>query len=139
MSLPARAEPRARPRVGLALLALTTIALGLATRAVPQWFPPVVATYGGDALWATLVYWLIGFVRPRVTVPAAGAAALAIAFLVETSQLITTPWLVAIRRTTAGALVLGQGFLWSDLVSYAVGVAMAMAIDAAWSRTRRPR
>ncbi len=29
-----------------------------------------------------------------------------------------------------GTIVLGQGFLWSDLVSYAVGVALMAALDA---------
>ena len=49
-------------------------------------------------------------------------AALAFASAVECSQLLAFDWLVSLRHTTLGALVLGQGFLWSDLVCYTAGV-----------------
>lgn len=55
--------------------------------------------------------------------------ALAICYGVELSQLIQVSWLVAIRRTTIGHLILGQGFLWSDLVAYTIGVGIS-AISA---------
>ena len=46
----------------------------------------------------------------------------------EISQLWHTSILVAIRETTIGKLMLGQGFVWSDLLCYAVGILMAAAI-----------
>jgi hypothetical protein len=48
---------------------------------------------------------------------------LGLAFLVEISQLYHAPWIDSIRQTTLGALVLGFGFLWTDLVCYSVGIA----------------
>ena len=42
--------------------------------------------------------------------------------MIELSQLYHAPWIDAIRRTRLGGLVLGYGFLWSDLACYAVGV-----------------
>ena len=48
---------------------------------------------------------------------------------IETSQLYHAPWIDAIRRTRPGALVLGYGFLWSDLACYAAGVALATAVE----------
>ncbi|MBD3879661.1 MAG: DUF2809 domain-containing protein, partial [Quinella sp. 1Q5] len=42
-------------------------------------------------------------------------------FLIELSQLWHPPFLEALRATTVGGLVLGYGFLWSDLVCYTVG------------------
>ena len=46
----------------------------------------------------------------------------------EVSQLWHTPILVAIRETTIGKLMLGVGFVWSDLICYAVGILMATGI-----------
>ena len=50
-------------------------------------------------------------------------------FGVELSQTISAPWLDDLRATTLGALLLGRGFLWSDLAAYTVGAALALAID----------
>ncbi|WP_228107363.1 DUF2809 domain-containing protein [Terrisporobacter petrolearius] len=38
-------------------------------------------------------------------------------------------WINAIRKTTIGALVLGHGFLWMDLISYFIGITIAVIID----------
>jgi hypothetical protein len=126
----------ARSRGMLTAVAAVTIALGLATRRFPGAFPPVVAKYGGDALWAMLVYWLLAILRPRASAVRLALLALAISIADELSQLIDWHWLQVIRGTRLGALVLGQGFLWSDLVCYAVGVAAACAIDVGMHRRR---
>ena len=41
---------------------------------------------------------------------------------VELSQLYHSPWIDQIRDTTVGGLILGYGFLWSDIVCYGVGI-----------------
>jgi len=127
-----------RSRTLLVCLAATTIALGLATRRFPGAFPSFIADYGGDALWAMLVYWLLAIIWPRVSPARLAFGALAIAVCDEFSQMIDWQWLQALRNTRLGALVLGQGFLWSDLVCYAVGIAMAFAIDVFLIRAGRP-
>lgn len=126
--------PAPRSRVRLLALTGATIALGLATRAAPAAFPGVVATYGGDVLWATMVAWLVALVQPAVRTRTMAAVALGVSWLVEVSQLVHVPWLDAVRATRVGALVLGQGFLWSDLVCYAVGAALAAGVDVAVRR-----
>jgi hypothetical protein len=113
----------------LALL-LVTIALGLATRRLPSAFPELIARFGGDALWATMMFWLAALVRRAAATKHLAFCALAICYAVEISQLYRAPWIDDLRSTGVGALVLGQGFLWTDLVSYAVGVAIAAALDA---------
>jgi hypothetical protein len=45
---------------------------------------------------------------------------------VELSQLNHAPWIESIRQTTVGGLILGFGFLWSDLACYAVGVGLGV-------------
>ncbi len=125
----------------LALLA-ATIALGLATRRFPGAFPDLVARFGGDTLWAAMVLWLVVLFRPRLAVSRAALVAIGIAVAVEVSQRYHAPWLDALRATRLGALALGQGFLWSDLVCYVVGVALAAALElslrARVSRTSIP-
>ena len=99
--------------IGIVLL----ITLGLLSRRV-AWIPAET----GDALWAMMVFcfWRIILCRkPLLTV---AVVSLATAYLVEFSQLITWPWLVSLRSTTLGHLVLGQGFLWVDLLAYTIGV-----------------
>ena len=56
-------------------------------------------------------------------------AALLFSYCIEISQLYQAGWINAIRGTTLGALVLGHGFLWSDMVCYTVGVGLAVLID----------
>ena len=41
--------------------------------------------------------------------------------MIEFSQLYQENWIIEIRNTTLGHLVLGQGFLWSDLLAYTFG------------------
>lgn len=118
-----------RRRLLYAGLLGATIPLGLATRRFPELFPTVVATYGGDTLWAMMVVWMVAIARPTATTVAIAGSAFAVAVTIECSQLYRAPWIDALRATTLGALVLGQGFLWSDLLCYACGVALAALVD----------
>lgn len=134
---PSELLQRRRPVAPYAGLLLGTIVLGLATRRYPAAFPALVATYGGDALWAAMVLWLLALVRRTATTPSLAMGALAIAYAVEVSQLYRAEWIDAVRATRVGALLLGQGFVWSDLVSYAVGVVLAAGLDAVLVRRMR--
>ncbi|AHJ98557.1 hypothetical protein Hsw_2962 [Hymenobacter swuensis DY53] len=103
--------------------------LGLASRRYGPWLPAFVASYAGDALWALLVFWLVGLGWPRWSSRRVAAGALSFAVLIEISQLWQPPWLLAVRGTTLGGLVLGHGFLWSDLLCYAAGVATGYVVE----------
>jgi hypothetical protein len=125
-------------------LLVATVLLGLATRRFPAAFPGVIARFGGDALWAVMVLWIAALVWRGASTQRLALSALAIAYAVEISQLYRAPWIEAVRATRGGALMLGQGFLWSDLVSYVVGVALAAGLDvrivrSQWSRTEPGR
>ena len=56
-------------------------------------------------------------------------AALLFSFAIETSQLSRAAWLETLRHTTLGALILGHGFLWSDLAAYSAGVALCAGLS----------
>ena len=55
--------------------------------------------------------------------------ALLFAFTIELSQLYHSAWLDQIRHTRAGGLILGYGFLWSDLLCYGIGVAVGSILE----------
>ena len=140
MRLEVLQKERRRSRVLYAALFAATIATGLASRRFPAYQPAFVSAYAGDTLWAVMVYWGVALLRPAASDVRLGAVTIAVAWAVEASQLYRAPWLDAIRDTRAGMLVLGQGFLWSDLACYTAGVALAMAVDrgVVAHRSRRP-
>jgi hypothetical protein len=111
--------------------AVVTVLIGLMSRQLP-WVPAWV----GDLLWATAVYFLLSALMPHATQWRRGAAALAFSYLIELSQLYHRPWLDHIRDNTAGHLVLGSTFTWTDMAAYTAGVGLGMAITAPrFSRT----
>lgn len=93
---PSALLPRRRPVAPYVGLLLGRIVLGLATRRSPATFPALVATYGGDALWAAMVLWLLALVRRTATTPRLAMGALVIAYAVEVSQLYRAEWLDAV-------------------------------------------
>ena len=123
-----------RPRSLYAILLAITVALGLGSRRYGAALPDVIARYAGDALWATMVMWIYALILPRASTARLAILALATAYAVELSQLLRASWLNVARESRVGALVLGQGFLWSDLVCYAVGVGIGVMLDAPWFR-----
>jgi hypothetical protein len=121
--------PRPRNRASLAAAAILVAALGIGSRRFAPMLPAVISTYAGDTLWAVEAYIGILLVRPATSARAAGLVALLVSILVELSQLYHAPWIDWVRSRPLGGLVLGFGFLWSDLVCYAVGVSLASLAD----------
>jgi hypothetical protein len=120
-----------RPLVWLALIACI-IALGLGSRRFGQFLPSFVASYAGDTLWALMAFLGIGLILPRVSTWRVAALAMSFSVMIEVSQLYHAPWIDSIRGTTFGALVLGHGFLWSDLACYGVGVGLGVLVEGVW-------
>lgn len=110
-------------------LAAATVALGLASRRFRGVLPDAVGAYAGDVLWAAMVYLLAAAIWPRASVRRLAVGTAVFAFAIELSQLYHAPWIDAVRHTRIGGLVLGFGFLWSDLACYAAGIALAAALD----------
>lgn len=108
---------RIRSRYLLALAAI--IALGLLSRRV-AWLPNSV----GDMFWAMMVFCFVRLLFVRWRTLLVVATALGISFAVEFSQLIRWSWLCRFRSTFVGHMLLGQGFMWQDLVAYIVGVGL---------------
>jgi uncharacterized protein DUF2809 len=124
-------------RLSYAALAAITVAAGLAVHYTTAGLAPAVRDVVGDALWAMMIFWIAGIFNPRARVASRAAAAVAVCFAVEASQLLGMKWLIAVRNTTPGHLVLGNGFDPRDLVAYSAGVAIAAIGELAVRRRRR--
>lgn len=101
------------PIIGIILL----IPIGLISRRI-GWIPAET----GDALWAMMVFCLWRIVLHNKKLPLVAITSLAHCYLVEFSQMITWRWLVSFRQTFIGHMMLGQGFLWIDLLAYSIGI-----------------
>ncbi|MBB4637230.1 DUF2809 domain-containing protein [Longimicrobium terrae] len=130
-------DQRPRSRLLYLLLTLATISLGLAARQMRASLPSFINPYLGDVLWAAMVFFLIAALRPAASTRWIAIAAAAFSLTIELSQLYHAPWIDGIRHTRLGGLVLGFGFLWSDLVCYAAGILLAAAADRALATRRR--
>jgi hypothetical protein len=108
---------------------LVVVALGLGSRRYGSYLPVFVGEYAGDTLWALMVFLALGCVAPRARTSHRAGIALLVSYSVEISQLYHAPWIDALRHTTLGGLVLGFGFLWSDVGCYAVGVSLGAGIE----------
>ena len=114
-----------------ALLALAVVAAGLLWRSGLIPLPSSLSKYGGDALWALMVFVGFGFLLPHASKLVVALLALAFSSGVEFSQLYHTPWIDAVRATLPGRLVLGNTFNWPDLPAYVLGIGLG-----AWAEWR---
>ncbi len=110
------------------LLTIITIIIGLASRRYAAYLPKIINLGLGDLLWAMMIFWIIAFLYPNLNIKKLALYSLGICFIVEFSQLIQINWLIKIRNNPFGRLILGQGFLWSDLIAYSIGITFACII-----------
>ncbi|MBO4598797.1 MAG: DUF2809 domain-containing protein [Bacteroidaceae bacterium] len=113
------------PIIGIILL----IPIGLISRRIS--FIPAET---GDALWAMMIFCLWRIILQNKKLSVVAIASLVHCYLVEFSQMITWRWLVSFRQTFIGHMMLGQGFLWIDLIAYSVGI---IIIYMAFSRIEK--
>jgi len=111
---------------------IVVIILGLASRKMASNIPDFLNAYLGDALWALMVFIGFGFVFRKMETKTVALIAISFCYLIELSQLYHANWIDEIRRTTLGGLVLGYGFLWSDLLAYCIGISVGAAIEILW-------
>ncbi|WP_347158175.1 DUF2809 domain-containing protein [Pontibacter chitinilyticus] len=105
------------------LLLLVVITAGLLSRKITG-----VPLMTGDVLYAMLVFVLVSYFFRSGKTFGIALSSMLICYSIEISQLCRAPWLVAIRRTTLGKLVLGQGFLWSDMGACTLGVLLCLTV-----------
>ena len=124
-----RRAKQSRSRVWYGLLAMLVIVAGLLWRSQIIPLPPFMSKYGGDALWALMVFCGMGCVFPGLSTRAVALLALGFSCVVEFSKLYHAPWIDAFRSTLPGRLILGISFHWPNLAAYALGIALGAAAE----------
>jgi hypothetical protein len=114
--------------IHLVLIAIT-IPLGLASRMRGLPMPGLVRTYGGDVLSATCIFFGVRYVAHQRSLLDCSAIGFIVCVLIELQQLYAGAWLVHLRDDTPLGILLGHGFLWSDIACYAVYTAIGAAIS----------
>jgi len=118
-----------RNRVVYALFTIVVIILGLSSRKFAFALPHLLNDYLGDALWALMIFTGFGFLFPKTETKKLAFISLMFCYGIEVSQLYHAEWIDSIRATTLGGLVLGYGFLWSDVVAYTIGVGVGILCE----------
>jgi hypothetical protein len=116
------------------LLVVITIIAGLASRHFSTVLPPWIHLYLGDTLWALMVFLMVGLIFHCKESRWIALAALLFSFCIEISQLYHAPWIDELRSNRVAGLVLGFGFLWSDLICYSIGVGFGYLMETIISR-----
>src|SRR5882757_8548239 len=113
-----------KSRITYFLLIIITVIIGLLSRRFT-----IIPLFIGDILWATMVYFIARFLFISNAIKFIILISLLFCYAIEFSQLYQAPWINNIRHTQFGRLVLGEGFLWGDLLCYTVGVGIGVLID----------
>ncbi len=124
-----------RNRSIYAVWIFATIVLGLASRSDSPLLHSLVKEYAGDTLWALAAYLTVAFLFSHLSISNVAVVAGLFSLTVEISQLYYAPWLNQIRQTRLGGLLLGYGFLWSDLICYCIGIIIGVLLE--WCDARR--
>jgi hypothetical protein len=117
-------------RISYFLIIVLVIILGIASRKING-----IPTFIGDTLYAVMVYFGMRFLFLSLSPIKSIFLALLFCYSIEFQQLYRADWILNLRNTTLAHYVLGQGFLWSDLGFYTIGVALAYIIDSILFKT----
>jgi hypothetical protein len=126
-----------RRRLACAALLALTIPVGLVWRLAPLGLPQFAFKYGGSALWAVAVYWVIAGLLPRWQPPALAVLAAVVAAAVEFFKLVRAPAVDVFRETLAGKLLIGRYFTFGAIVAYWLAIAAVTALDLSLRPGRR--
>ncbi|MNO28147.1 hypothetical protein D3C76_180340 [compost metagenome] len=118
-----------KERLFYGCICIIVIALGLSSRVFSEQLPLFVSNHFGDALWGSMVYFVLRVLLVNRKLWIAFVWSLVFSFSIECSQLYQAEWINSIRATVLGGLILGKGFLWIDLVRYTVGIMLSYGLD----------
>ena len=108
-----------------------TLILGVLSRKITY-----IPLFIGDVLYAVLIYFGMRFLFIHLKTHKTFLLSLLFCFSIEILQLVQIDWLIAIRKTTLGHYILGQGFIWLDLLYYEIGILIAFLIDWKFIKTQ---
>ena len=115
-----------KKRMVYILITFIIIVLGLLSREING-----IPLFMGDIFWAMMVFFIFGIILDRKTNHFIFITSVIVTYIIEFSQLYHRPWIDNFRGTPIGHILLGQGFLFSDLVSYLIGIIIGYYIKKA--------
>ncbi|HBD26007.1 DUF2809 domain-containing protein [Flavobacterium sp.] len=118
-------------RLNYFILILLVMILGIVSRKISN-----IPLFIGDVLYAVLIYFGLRFLFINLKTYKTFLLSLLFCFGIEVLQLVQIGWLIAIRKTTLGHYILGEGFLWLDLLCYIIGTLIAFIIDWKFIKTQ---
>ena len=118
-------------RLNYFITILLVLILGILSRKITG-----IPLFIGDVLYAVLIYFGFRFLIMDSKKSTSLLLSLLFCFGIEILQLVQIDWLLAIRKTTLGHYILGEGFLWLDLLWYIIGTFMAFLIDKKLIKTQ---
>ncbi|RED26439.1 uncharacterized protein DUF2809 [Flavobacterium cutihirudinis] len=113
-----------KSRISYFLAFLFTIFLGILSRKIS--FIPV---WIGDFLYAIMIYFLIRIFLFNKKASIVLLLSLVSCCAIEFLQLYQADWIINLRKTLFGKYVLGQGFLWSDILAYTIGITFIYLLE----------
>ena len=119
-----------KKRISYFLIILMVLFLGIVSRKING-----IPTFIGDTLYAIMIYFGLRFLFLSLSPIKSIFIALLFCYSIEFQQLYRADWILNLRNSTIGHYILGQGFLWSDLGFYTMGVAIAYLMDSVLFKT----
>ncbi len=113
-----------KPRLFYFILIIIVIVLGLLSRHTTG-----IPLFVGDILWGLMVYFIFRFLFVQKNIKWITIASLLFCYAIEFSQLYQAVWINNIRHTLIGGLILGETFLWGDMLCYTIGVGIGVVIE----------
>ena len=111
-------------RLNYFITILLVLILGILSRKITG-----IPLFIGDVLYAVLIYFGFRFILNDFKKATSLLLSLLFCFGIEFLQLVQIDWLIAIRKTTLGHYILGEGFLWLDLLCYVIGSLVTYYFD----------
>lgn len=118
-------------RITYFIITLIVLFIGIVSREIAK-----IPLFFGDILYAVLIYIGIRFLFIHWNIYKTFIVSLLFCFSIEILQLVKFDWLVTLRTTILGQYILGQGFLWSDLICYFIGTTIAFISDRKLVKTQ---
>lgn len=123
-----------RRRTVYLVLLPVVIAVGLIARrfratADPTTVVGFLATYTGDTLWAVMFLLIARLIWPARPTWQIATSILVFTLTIEFSQLSGTPMIESLRSIPVIRFLLGNTFLWTDVICLLVGAAVGVTLD----------
>lgn len=125
-----------RDRLIYFFMIIVVMLMGLSTRYFSKNLPRWIILYAGDTLWALMIFLIIGFLFKKFSSIKVALFAAIFSVSIEMSQLYSAPWIDGLRKTKIGGLILGYGFLWSDILCYILGIAIGVCLEKLYYKNR---